>query len=288
MSGERKKYIHDYFPEFEPANDGLNAFDIATRQGNVPLNRSLLPPRESGQLIDVRELDGDITWARRRSSGNPDADFHYTELKVKGKQLSQEIIVPSTIQAQNTAVIVTSGRTRLAGITESNYIYWRDSPITTDRLQQNVKVALAPSHLRPTVRVASVNRYVFGNRHFAHGHVIFEHSYPDITDRLEVEHAQGDPVFLAFTPDGVLATTFSTIVLKELTYQEVSRAGLAARFEDTSERINFSLGIGEMVMQMGFSKILKPNYPELLFSEREEWITDRTIHIGLVPQSRLN
>jgi hypothetical protein len=43
-----------------------------------------------------------------------------------------------------------------------------------------------------------------------------------------------------------------------------------------------------MTFQLRLGKILKPDYPRLMFSENEEWVTDSGIVVGMLPIESLN
>lgn len=113
---------------------------------------------------------------------------------------------------------------------------------------------------------------------------------PEITDRLGMKLENDDPVFLAFTPDLVLAKTYGPgpEVIGELSYEQLAAVGLVAKFSNEPEQAVLDMAIGNTVFKLRLGKILKPNYPALLFSDTEEWITDSGILVGKVPAENLN
>ena len=96
------------------------------------------------------------------------------------------------------------------------------------------------------------------------------------------------PAFLIFTPDRIIADTYGDLVLGELTYAQVEKAGIKAHFTDTDEMATLALAAGDLSFKLWVAKTVKPNFPALLFGEKEEWITDSGIFVGAVPIERQN
>lgn len=286
MQKEQGKYIHDYCAGAKSEETGVSAIDLAT-QGQLEFDRNLLPPREGSLFVEAHESEDGITWYRDRNLGGANVDLHSTSLGVRKEELDKQTITPSTIQMQSRAVLRTEDGRNFAGYTESELIYWRGG--WDDRLQQDVKAVHIPSRVSPIFETVSIDRYVLDRiGDCTYGHVIFNHAGREITERLGVRLENRDPVFLAFTPEHVLATTYGSTVLGEFSYEQVKEAGLSASFEDMPEAATLSLAAGQMSIKLRLGKTLKPNYPELMFSEQEEWITDSGILVGKIPLEALN
>lgn len=284
MSTEQEKYIHDYCKQVVARRPEMSPIDVAT-EGQIAFAKALLPSREGDPIIEIQETEDGVFYSRDRNYMGANVDLHNTRMAIKREELGKPVITPSAVEMQSRAVLRTEDGRDFAGYTESEYLYWRGG--FDDRLQQSVKAVHMPHSVSPVFETVSIDRYVLDRiGDCSYGHIIFNGH--EITDRLGVKARRGDPVFLAFTPEQVLATTYGSIVLKEISYDELKQAGLTASFHDEPEVATLSLATGQMSIQLRLGKMLKPNYPELMFSEKEEWITDSGILVGKVPQEALN
>ena len=284
MSNELKEYIHDYCKQTVARKPEVSPIDMATG-GQIAFAKALLPSRGGNPIVEIQETEDSVVYSRDRNFMEANVDLHRTRLVIRREELDKSVVTPSIVEMQSRAVLRTEDGRDFAGYTESEYLYWRGG--FDDRLDQRVNVVHIPNSVSPIFETVSINRHVldeYGD--FTYGEVIFNDH--EITDRLGVEAERGYPVFLAFTPEHVLATTYGSIVLKEISYDELNQAGLTASFRDEHETATLSLAAGQISIQLRLGKILKPNYPELMFSEKEEWITDNGILVGKIPQEALN
>jgi len=288
MSEERKD-IRNYYSHTLPERDGVSVIDLAT-QPHIGFNPKILPQND----LEIFDLKGVRTIRRVKDkkifgseSFNP--RFIYLSnvlLSVPIDELSKPIAQPIAVQFQSEATMVTpDGYTGGDKVYEHLYrrLDW------DDRLQQSLTATNISSRVSDVLRSVSIKRFVleqYGD--ITYGSVILKS--PDVTDKLDVRQEDGNPVFLDFIPEMVLATTYGpgSNVLKELSYDELERAGIKASFTNEDECATLNIASGPMSLNLHLGKVLKPDYPQIMWGKtKEKCITDSGILVLQAPFSAI-
>jgi len=287
MFSERRS-MQEYYAHTKPIGEGLSAIDRAV-EGQLAFDPALLPQTLNEELdIKIHNFDDRCRYSRGRNYGGLNVDLMTNSLDVRTDELKKSLAIPLAIEQQTRAVIhIGEDRWDFAGYSEYKHLYWRTG--SDDRLQQTVKAVHIPSSVSPVVETISIDRYVLDwAGDLTYGHVILQ--TPEVTNKLGIRLSNGDPVFLVFTPDKVLATTYGPgpEVLGEVSYEALAETGIKARFGNEQTQALLDVGVGNLSFKLRLGKVLKPNYPSLLFSPSEEWITDSGIAVVKIPQEVLN
>jgi len=280
MLPERKS-VHEYYSHTLPESNGVSVIDLAA-QPHTGFNPEKLPQKG----VKISDHEGVRYIRRDRNYMGLNVSLHSVLLRVPIDELSKPIAQPTKVELQSRAILRTPER-QFGGYTEYEHLYWRGG--WDDRLMQSVTATKIPSDVSGVLGSVSIRRYVleqYGD--ISYGSVIL--NTRDVTDRLGVKLENGDPVFLDFTPEMVLATTYGPgpSVLEELSYDEVEKAGVKASFTNEAEQATFNVAAGPMSLKLRLGKVLKPDYPQHMFGEAEEWITDSGIFVGKAPIEALN
>ena len=252
---------------------------------------SLLPQasdEERGIEVINFEDGGGRRYYRNRNYLSANIDYMNTSLDLRASEFGKRVVIPDGVEQQTRAVLRAEGqRYGFGGYTEYEHLYWRRG--FDDRLQQKVNAVHLPQGVSSVIETLSINRYALDwAGDLTYGLAILQTS--EVTDRLGMKLSDGDPVFLAFTPDKVLGKTYGPgpEVIGETTYEKLADAGIKARFINEVDKATLNLAAGNVSFKLRLGKVLKPNYPELLFSDSEEWITVSGIFVGRVPVEALN
>lgn len=282
MSPERK-LIHEYYPHAISTEGSI--IDRAVK-GQLEITPTLLPQAANEDLgIEIYDFDDSRRYVRNRNVEGLNVDFMMTSLDVKTNQLGEPLAAPVAINQQTRAVFRTENNSSFAGYSEHEFTYWRTG--FDDRLEQKVGIINMLKSISPVVESVLVRRFVLDNvGDVAYGSVFLQTR--EIVDKLGVGSSNGDPVFLTFTPEQVLVTTYGSEVLGKISYEELAKVGIKAHFTDEPTQALLDLQVNNLSFKLRLGKVLKPNYPSLLFSPSEEWITASGIIVGKTPQEVLN
>lgn len=285
---------------------GMNAENIYERY----LNQSPLPHSETyvgraantelkfdRNLLDVLDKNPEIErgvnkthirYTADRNTNGANYDLHRTSLSIAIAELdkSDTLIVPSIVEMQTRKPLLTNDQKNFAGYTESEYTYQEG-----EKLESLVEVLHMPFSISPVVETIKVKRIILDNYNgitgdMTYGSLILQDR--DLARQLGLTSSEDRPAFLNFTPDKIIADTFFDTVLGELTYPDLEKIGIKAHFTDTPEVATLALAVRDLSFKLKLVKKPKPNYPVVLFSENEEWLTDSGIFVGKVPIVRQN
>lgn len=280
----------------DPGTSGISvgsAIDTYTK-GNLQFNFSLLPQTtdaHSGvEIIDITG-GGGKRYIYGGSVFHNNVNYMTTSLDLGPKGYEKDLVTPDQIKQDTRSVLFDDMiNQNFAGYTE--YFYWyRRKGDSHDRLEQRVAVTRIPESISLLVDRISIIRV-------AKNHVV-EQIYgfvglktPEIPDRLGMSLPDGASVSLAFVPNKVLGINYDDVganeVIAETAYDKLEGAGIKARFINEEDKAVLALAIGNISFKLSLGKVLKPNYPDLLFSESGEWITDSGIYVGQIPQQMLS
>lgn len=285
MSSERNK-IHKYCIS-EPLKEGVSAVEQATA-GHVSFSKDALPPIEGDMFVETYTLDeGSKVWTRDRNPGGLNTNLHSTKLVVGADEINKPIITPQLVLMQSRDIL--RDEYEFAGYTESEVHY--ESADTNNRIfRQDVKVFHIPSEKSPFIETLTLQRQVLDYiGDCTYGLAILNNKGQALAEELGVVHPAMNEVFLTFTSEHVLATSYNNTVIDKFTYEQVRSLGFSVNYTDTPEKAELSLAAGNLSFKLWLDKKLKEDYPQYMFSEfTEEWIADGGVVVGKIPADSLN
>ncbi|MCR4329346.1 MAG: hypothetical protein NUV65_02250 [Candidatus Roizmanbacteria bacterium] len=273
-----------------PLSNGENYIMKAARP-SLQFDRSLLNILDQDQRVCSSCSEGDISYFRYRNREGRNIDFHTTEMKIGADALggSSQLIMPDFVELCTRHPYLSQSN-QPAGSTEYKFIYATPNG-GNGRLESQVKLLHLPEDVSPVVETLSVSRDVLNRRDvmgdISYGSLITQDN--QIARRLGIQSGDSSPPILIFLPDKVVPmNTGWEVVGDPFSYEQLQRAGIKATFTDTAQAATLRLAAGDLSFNLCLAKEVKPNYPALLFGEREEWITDSGIHVFSLPHEMSN
>ena len=285
--------ILQYFPKpTTPSGESLLDFttkkQIAIKPALLPLP-PLVADSDFASLfspISVRDYreEGIRDYSYDRNEGGANVDHHQCSISVPINSLSLNEAIPIDIN-QKTRHPLLNDR-EFAGYTEHEYHFTNVQDGLDNRLDHNIKVLHIPSNVSPIVETIEIQRHVsdqYGM--FTYATINFNNK-KEIMERLGVSTSRH--VFVTMTPYGIYAITYGEQIIKELTVDDLERAGVKAKFEDGQDKAELMVSAGNLIFHLTLNKKLRPEYERIMFDENEQWITDSEIEVLSVPKEVLN